>query len=86
MTATPPPTDYWSLPEANRIESIFSPPRSALSGTELEVIRQIHSECARLANVFLTRCPPGREKAVALTKLEEAMMWSSRAIEQHYNE
>ena len=26
------------------------------------------------------RCPPGREKSLAITKLEEAKMWGSAAI------
>lgn len=32
------------------------------------------------ANVVNELCPEGREKSLAITKLEEAMMWSNAAI------
>lgn len=33
-----------------------------------------------LANAYITNCPPSRELSLALTKLEEAVMWSNAAI------
>lgn len=33
-----------------------------------------------LAKMILTYTPPGREKSLALTKLEECVMWSNAAI------
>lgn len=31
-------------------------------------------------SVLVSLCPPGRELSLALTKLEEAMMWANAAI------
>ena len=36
-----------------------------------------------IGNAILTvdaRCPPGREKSLAITKLEEAKMWASASV------
>lgn len=33
-----------------------------------------------LAKMFLKLCPPSRELALALTKIEEAIMWANAAI------
>lgn len=33
-----------------------------------------------LARLIETLCPDGREKALAITKLEEAIMWANAAI------
>lgn len=42
--------------------------------------QQVREGCHYAANVVATACPEGREKALALTKLEEAMMWANAAI------
>jgi hypothetical protein len=36
--------------------------------------------CRRLADVLNERLPEGREKSLAITKLEEVMFWSNAAI------
>jgi len=36
--------------------------------------------CRRLADVLDERLPAGREKALAITKLEEVMFWANAAI------
>lgn len=36
--------------------------------------------CRSAADVVDRLCPPGREKSLAITKLEEAMMWANAAI------
>jgi len=33
-----------------------------------------------LAEVISKKCPDGREKSLALTKLEEAVMWANESI------
>ena len=40
----------------------------------------IRDRCAALAHVFNNACPEGREKALALVKLEEAMFWANASI------
>jgi len=42
---------------------------------------QIARQCAKeLAQTFVELVPDGREKALALTKLEEALFWANAAI------
>jgi hypothetical protein len=36
--------------------------------------------CKDTASIIVQLCPPGRELALALTHLEEAMMWANAAI------
>lgn len=40
----------------------------------------IRRACAQAAERIDTFCPDGREKSLAMTKLEEAMFWSNAAI------
>jgi hypothetical protein len=40
----------------------------------------LRGACAGLAAQILDLCPPGREQALALTKIEEAMFWGNAAI------
>lgn len=40
----------------------------------------VRSECKHLANTLDTLLPNSREKALAMTKLEETMMWANAAI------
>ncbi len=40
----------------------------------------IRGKCKDLAHDLDSILPPGREKALALTKLEEALMWGNAAI------
>lgn len=42
--------------------------------------QQVREGCHYAANVIATNCPEGREKSLAFTKLEEAMMWANAAI------
>ncbi|PBC38461.1 hypothetical protein CJ179_38305 [Rhodococcus sp. ACS1] len=40
----------------------------------------IRSACGVLAHLLDEQLPPGREKATALTNLEQVMFWSNAAI------
>lgn len=42
--------------------------------------RQIRTACLTAAVVVVSHCPGGREQSLAITKLEEAMMWANAGI------
>lgn len=52
------------------------------SPTGDQVVRSqtIRSEAKSLAVTVEGLCPPSREKSLAMTKLEEAVMWANAAI------
>ena len=41
---------------------------------------RVRDTAGSLAHLFVTNCPRSRELSVALTKLEEAVMWANAAI------
>lgn len=45
--------------------------------------REIRSEAQLLAHIILTSCPVSRERATALTKLDEVVMHANAAIARH---
>lgn len=51
-------------------------------GTELTapLYQQNREEAIHLAEHFVHTCPPGRELALALTALQEALMWANAAV------
>lgn len=55
---------------------IYHPPNED-QVTRYEVLR---AEAMRYASHIMNFCPDSRERALALTKLEEAVMWSNAAI------
>jgi len=61
----------------------YHPPSSDRVATTHEFIRQ---KCHDLANTILLDVPAGREQALALTKIEEAMMWANAGIARHQPE
>lgn len=40
----------------------------------------VRQACRRLANELNERCPEGREKSLAITRLEEVMFWANAGI------
>lgn len=53
------------------------PPKDQIIADNHDAIRTL---CLDLAKSFETILPSSREKAIAFTKLEEAMMWANAAI------
>jgi hypothetical protein len=57
----------------------YHPPKGDQPGRYLT----IREDGGRLAGVIDSLCPDSREKSLALTKLEEAVMWANAAIARH---
>lgn len=55
-------------------------------GTQPERYDSLRAEARTLAFKIQTHCPESREKSLALTKLEEAIMWANAAIARNENE
>ena len=47
---------------------------------EMPFRRRIREEALELANTINVYCPDGREKSLAITSLEEVVMWANAAI------
>ena len=45
-----------------------------------EIYTAIRSKAKELAEMIANNCPSGRETALAMTKLEECVMWSNAGI------
>lgn len=41
---------------------------------------EVRKQCHELATLIDTKCPDGREKNLALNKLEEVMMWACESL------
>ena len=54
----------------------YHPPK----GNQSQRYEQIRAMARAMAIQILTACPPSRERSLALTKLEESVMWSNSAI------
>ena len=55
----------------------YHPPKTEQVKAEHQAIR---THCSVVAEAFDEILPDGREKSLAITKLEEAMMWGNAAI------
>lgn len=52
----------------------------ALTEEKRQAHGSVRSSCASLASILYNSLPEGREKATALTKLEEVMFWANAAL------
>ncbi len=55
----------------------YHPPATA---AKREAHASVRAECRRLADFLNERLPEGREKSLAVTHLEETMMWANAAL------
>lgn len=65
----------------DRIENDFTyhPPR----GDQAERYVQLRQMAKSMALQIVGLCPDGRERSLALTHLEDAVMWANAAIARH---
>ena len=57
----------------------YHPPK----GDQAEIYDDFRSAARRAAYLIDDNCPDGREKSLAFTKLEEAVMWANASIARH---
>lgn len=57
-------------------------PASA-DGVKAEAHEEVREVCGKLALFLDGRVPDGREKSLAITALEEVMMWANAGIARH---
>lgn len=53
---------------------------------KIDAHTSIRQHCRRLADTVNESVPDGREKATAITKIEEAMFWANAALARLANE
>lgn len=49
-------------------------------GDQIDRYQEIRDEAKLLAKAIIKRCPHSRERSVALTNLETAVMWANASI------
>lgn len=67
-----------AAPDQERIDNAFV--YHAPRGDQPERYVLLRSEAKKLAELISANVPPGRERALALTKLEEAVFWANAGI------
>lgn len=67
-----------------QIENNFS--YHAPNGDQAEKYVRIRRAAKDLARLTVELCPDSRERSVALTKLEESVMWANASIARQYDD
>ena len=63
--------------EANLLKNFsYHPPMPG----QTERYTLLRAEAQRIARTVLSNCPAGRERSLALTKIEEAVMWAVKHV------
>ena len=52
----------------------------APKGDQIQRYQKIRDTVRSVAEMIETECPPSRERSLAFTKLEEAVMWANASI------
>ena len=55
----------------------YHPP---INQAQLETYQEVRRRCLELARFIRTFSPESREQSIAITKLDEVMMWTNAAI------
>lgn len=58
----------------------YHSPIVELDKIQLQRYANIRNRSLQVAKYFLDQCPPSRELSLAITHLEEAVMWANAAI------
>lgn len=66
------------MTDLERIENNFT--YHAPSGTQKERYERIRNNAKSLAMLIDVACPESRERSLAMTKLEESVMWANASI------
>jgi hypothetical protein len=64
--------------ELEKLENNFT--YHSPKGDQAGRYESLRAQAKELANSFLVKCPDSRERSLALTKLEEAVMWANASI------
>lgn len=68
-----------SYEDRQDLKTRFGPPKT----DQPPLYTTLHSRAMSLARMILLETPKSREQSLALTKLEEAVMWANAAIARH---
>ena len=68
-----------SLKDLSTSRFTYYPPQ----GGQPERYQAIRAKALELAHLLDDECPLSREKSLAMTKLEEVVMWANAAIARH---
>lgn len=69
------------MSHADQIENAFTYHRPTTA--DVMLLDSVRTQAKDLALALDTLCPNSREKSLAITKLEEAVMWANAAIVRH---
>lgn len=73
---------YGSIPdeELKKRFTYHPPMEETRNGSQILRYQQIRETGHDVARIFNAHCPPGRELSLAMTNLEQAVMWANAAI------